>query len=69
MNMGSLKTELDAPMGMGLRGDSHNDHNIEFDEDIMMLGSTPKVCLCLGCYCCMVLPHSRMQTASVTLPI
>lgn len=44
MNMGSLRTELDVPMGMGLRGDAHHEQNIEFDEDIMMLGSTPKVC-------------------------
>ncbi|KAK9796650.1 hypothetical protein WJX73_009038 [Symbiochloris irregularis] len=48
MNMGSLRTELDVPMGMGLRGEMHNHQNIEYDEDIMMLGSTPKMSASVG---------------------
>lgn len=44
MNMGSLRTELDVPMSMGQRACHHGVHDSDLeDDDVMMLGSTPKV--------------------------
>ena len=43
MNMGSLRTELDVPMSLGQRAEACQDHGSGDDDDVMMLGSTPKV--------------------------
>ena len=68
MNMGSLKAELDMPSAGHLRAQYHRP---DLDEDMMALGSTPKVswqptsaCTCRSAFGCVHAPSGNQLIAS-----